>query len=560
MFGTGRDRAVMDTSVTQCRVRQCSSCLGETEFFCIPCLCDLCLECKENHANNLNTFDHNVVIFCEKFKYISKKNNDAKNTDREHEINNTDEESANSSNYTKYDNVLSDDTYLKNRREQLREIIRNITQALFYRCVLLKAMTYDVKTCQKEWAYCESKISSLKSSIDKLHLCKKYFPHRCLKQKVKQNLFIAKIQILENKLEKSSYSPLYFLSLIKKTRIPEKQDNKDCTKHSNIFLNKSLFKGEIVVLLSKFKRNDREIRDVGNEHLIKCMIVPELHKSLTVTGLEGCDHISYATQDRLWVSHKNLLMLASTEDRIVYHITDLCKNTYTGGIHAVNSRHDIIYVDKYKNVNKISNDLITKTVLIKQNGTAWKSQCVYCSPCTDDLLIGMYKDDPMTGKIERYNQNGKLTQTMQLRCNGKGLYSLPCYVTENNNGDVIVSDTRNCVVVVTTRRGLYRFSYTGHLPGSKLSPQGIATDVLSQILVCDNITYTIQVLSQIGEFLAHLLIRPSGIFKPCSISYDFKTHRLWVGSDDTNRVCAYKYRPRQEALISKSQSIYLVIL
>lgn len=82
MFGTGRDRAVMDTSVTQCRVRQCSSCLGETEFFCIPCLCDLCLECKENHANNLNTFDHNVVIFCEKFKYISKKN-DAKKTPTE---------------------------------------------------------------------------------------------------------------------------------------------------------------------------------------------------------------------------------------------------------------------------------------------------------------------------------------------------------------------------------------------------------------------------------------------------------------------------------------------
>lgn len=317
----------------------------------------------------MNTFDHNVVIFCEKCKYISKKNNDAKNTDREYEINNTDEESANSSNYTKYDNVLSDDTYLKNRREQLREIIRNITHALFYRCVLLKAMTYDVKACQKEWAYCESKISSLKSSIDKLHLCKKYLPHRCLKEKAKQNIFIAKIQILENKLEKSSYSPLYFLSLIKKTRIPEKRDNKACTKHSNIFLNKSLFRGEIVLLLSKFKRNDREIRYVGNEHLMKCMIVPELQKSFTVTGLEGCDHISYATQDRLWVSHRNHLMLASTEDSIVYHKTDLGKNAYTGGIHAINNRHEIIYVDKYKNVNKISNDLITKTVLIKQNDT-----------------------------------------------------------------------------------------------------------------------------------------------------------------------------------------------
>lgn len=192
-------------------------------------------------------------------------------------------------------------------------------------------------------------------------------------------------------------------------------------------------------MLSKFKRNDREIRYVGNEHLVKCMIVPELQKSFTVTGLEGCDHISYATQDRLWVSQRNHLMLASTEDSIVYHKTDLGKNAYTGGIHAINNRHEIIYVDKYKNVNKISNDLITKTVLIKQNDTTWKSQCVYCSPCTGDLFIGMCKDDPMTGKIERYNQNGKLTQTIQLRCNGKELWSLPCYVTENNNGGVVVS-------------------------------------------------------------------------------------------------------------------------
>lgn len=65
----------------------------------------------------MNIFDYNVVIFCEKFKYILKKNNDVKNIDREYEINNIDEEFVNSFNYIKYDNVLSDDIYLKNRWE-----------------------------------------------------------------------------------------------------------------------------------------------------------------------------------------------------------------------------------------------------------------------------------------------------------------------------------------------------------------------------------------------------------------------------------------------------------
>lgn len=58
-------------------------------------------------------------------------------------------------------------------------------------------------------------------------------------------------------------------------------------------------------------------------------------------------------------------MLVSIEDRIVYYIMDLCKNIYIGGIYVVNSRYEIIYVDKYKNVNKILNDLIIKIVLIK---------------------------------------------------------------------------------------------------------------------------------------------------------------------------------------------------
>lgn len=52
-------------------------------------------------------------------------------------------------------------------------------------------------------------------------------------------------------------------------------------------------KGEIVVLLSKFKRNDREIWDVGNKYLIKCMIVFELYKLFIVIGFEGCDYIFY---------------------------------------------------------------------------------------------------------------------------------------------------------------------------------------------------------------------------------------------------------------------------
>uniref|UniRef100_A0A8W8P440 Tripartite motif-containing protein 2 n=1 Tax=Magallana gigas TaxID=29159 RepID=A0A8W8P440_MAGGI len=94
--------------------------------------------------------------------------------------------------------------------------------------------------------------------------------------------------------------------------------------------------------------------------------------------------------------------------------------------------------------------------------------------------------------------------------------------------------------LVTERGGRHRFSYTGHPSGSGLQPRGICTDALSHILVCDGRTKTVQMLDSDGQFLSHLLIRPSGIFSPWGLSYDVNTHRLWVGSRDNNTVVVYR--------------------
>ncbi|XP_052692830.1 uncharacterized protein LOC128171121 [Crassostrea angulata] len=103
-------------------------------------------------------------------------------------------------------------------------------------------------------------------------------------------------------------------------------------------------------------------------------------------------------------------------------------------------------------------------------------------------------------------------------------------------------------VVVTECGGRHRFSYTGHPSGSGLDPCGICTDALSHILVCDDKTKTVQMIDKDGQFLSHLLIRPSGIFRPWSLSYDINTHRLWVGSRDNNTGVIYSYITRHDAL------------
>lgn len=101
----------------------------------------------------------------------------------------------------------------------------------------------------------------------------------------------------------------------------------------------------------------------------------------------------------------------------------------------------------------------------------------------------------------------------------------PNYITENNNGDVIVSDWSRAVVV-TKRGGRYRFSCTKHASGKQLQPRGIRTDPLSHILVCDH--KTVLLFDKDGQFLSNLL--SFDIFTPYSLSFDANTNDLWVGS------------------------------
>nr|XP_034319905.1 uncharacterized protein LOC117687457 isoform X2 [Crassostrea gigas] len=308
---------------------------------------------------------------------------------------------------------------------------------------------------------------------------------------------------------------------------------------------------DVMESLSEIPTTGTEKPQQGNQCLLKLMSPPELLPSLTLTGVDRCYHISCVTSHRVWVSDHNKLMLTNTTGVPLHRVEDSWSGLYGyRGIHTVNSESELIYIDWNYNINKLSEDMKTTTTFIERTNSTWRPRCVYWSPSTGDLLVGMYNDDTDTGKVTRYNQSGQLTQTIQNDTTELGLYREPNYITENNNGDVVVSDfdIRSGAVVVTERGGRHRFSYTGHLSGSGLRPRGICTDALSHILVCDERTHTVQMLDRDGQFLSHLLIRPSGIFSPCSLSYDVNTHRLWVGSEYNNTVVIYRYITRHDAL------------
>ncbi|XP_061171149.1 uncharacterized protein LOC133180698 [Saccostrea echinata] len=263
-----------------------------------------------------------------------------------------------------------------------------------------------------------------------------------------------------------------------------------------------------------------------------------LQKSVTVTGVSDCSHISRVSPDRVWISDEDNLILTNTTGDKLHHLTGIYSYGY--GIHTVTSDGDLIYIDSYGNINKLSTDHRVQTTLIKYNTAPWRPLCVYSSPSTGDLLVGMRNTDTDTGQVNRYKNTGQHIQTIQRDNTGQGLYSRPRYITENRNGDVIVSDYDRGAVVVTDRVGRHRFSYTGPPSGSGLVPRGICTDALSHILVCDYRTNTVQMIDKDGQFLSQLEPGQHRIYGPRGLSYDDRTHLLWIGSYRNNKVNIYR--------------------
>lgn len=179
---------------------------------------------------------------------------------------------------------------------------------------------------------------------------------------------------------------------------------------------------------------------------------------------------------------------------------------------------------------------------------------LYCSRSTGDVLVGMWIFDitkrKFLSKLLRYNHNGQLTKTI-LDIGDHEFLHKPGYITENNNGDILVTDslTSNSVVAIGCG-GNHRFTYRGH-PGVNIHPFGVCTDAFSHILLSDINSGSIHMLDENGQFLKYLLISALESFGPFTLCYDVNTHFLWVETGNNNLICAFKYTDLQDVVNGK---------
>ncbi|XP_061186881.1 uncharacterized protein LOC133195009 [Saccostrea echinata] len=526
----------------------------QKDYYCNTCDRGFCFKCRKNHVVDLDTRFHDVTVHKERSGEI------------------TEDEVCKIHSGVRYEmwcvscsipiclkckghwthDLLEIRTGYDMLRQEYEDRIVNIRSGILPYCQAMLTgrnpiISREKKDCKREIFYIYNdmiiKAEALKRQIDMVlpRVIRQFSLCKLQQNKVMNSLAIHK---LENSCGLLINRPVQFLLFLKKHSVVKVKN------FSNIFkqvcFSDKINQKDVSDLLLEIKIPETGKRQIGNEQLFKLMETAILRKAFLVNGISCSYHISCLSSNQLCVSDNNKLVFTDISSNILHQLSDIESGRQ---VHAATNKGDLIYIDKYYDIKKLYTVDYTTSSLLKTS-EPWRPWCLHSSLLTEDLLVLMRKRnedvfDYTKAKVTRIKGTGEHIQTIQYQRKGIKLYSRPVCITENSNGDVIVSDY-DCGVVVTDYGGRYRFSYTGPPLGSQLLPQGICTDSLSNILVSDRHTFEIQLIDKDGSFLLSLQTSKQGIGRPWSLTYDYKNQLLWIGSNFNNRVCAYRYIEQQD--------------
>ncbi|XP_078330463.1 uncharacterized protein LOC144624503 [Crassostrea virginica] len=223
-------------------------------------------------------------------------------------------------------------------------------------------------------------------------------------------------------------------------------------------------------------------------------------------------------------------------------VTTTCQNGPDGI--AVTKGRELIYIDGNSRTVNIVRHRTSETLITTPQD--WRPKRL-CRSRSGDILVHLYKvsDSPTKNKIIRY-QGQNIKQEIYKDGQGSPIFKdggNPLYISENNNGDVCVSDRNADTVVVVDNTGRVRFRYNGTPARTRKSfaPRYIVTDALSQIIVADIDNNCLHILDQNGQFLK--CVDDCGLEKPLGLSVDSEG-RLWVWLFFAGEIKVIKYVER----------------
>jgi hypothetical protein len=296
----------------------------------------------------------------------------------------------------------------------------------------------------------------------------------------------------------------------------------------------------------KIQIEEKQILQASEPSVSKTKLGPnmKLASFLTIIGevrfpnLSDVHHLSPLPSGELWASdmNGNLILCDLLGNRLYRLPTGVSSPT---GYHTVNTQGELLYTShKDKTIYRVAKNMAVTTLTTTGD---WTPRAIYSSHINGDLLVGMTRNKQW--KVTRYSKDGEKLQDIQRDHKGQALYRSILYLTENINGDICVSDSSAGQVVVVTRSGQCRFSYHGQMSMKGFSPNGICTDVLGHIIVCNTYNFALKMASNVhllignGQFLMILNIPGENQQAVCVDNQ----HNLWVGRLKSNLVSVYRY-------------------
>lgn len=242
-------------------------------------------------------------------------------------------------------------------------------------------------------------------------------------------------------------------------------------------------------------------------------------------------HIAYVNSEPgcLWASGQSSLMKFGLDGNIIQTVNDaLCWH----GSFAVTRDWDLLYVNKDQRIiKKKSEDEAIDFVKIQDHE---RIRCICTSKITGDLLVVIDDTERRINRVNRYDNAGN--SQVIVSDDDRTLFESPSYITENTNGNVVVSDYDRKAVVVFDGAGQHKFNIKKHRIHSEFTPTGICSDGNGQIIVFDANTLYIYVFDQDGHLSLLLDKQPNRVWGLCVDD----EQNLYVGNK-TGTIDVYRY-------------------
>lgn len=85
-------------------------------------------------------------------------------------------------------------------------------------------------------------------------------------------------------------------------------------------------------------------------------------------------------------------------------LNDVCSFLFCGGVYIVINESELIYIERYGDINKLLSDLRIIILIFRLINLVWRFNCVYWFLLIRDLLIGIYDSIIIKiGKVICYN-------------------------------------------------------------------------------------------------------------------------------------------------------------